>query len=698
MDLKSPQDRSLSSILSPKSPRSFFKPLLQSSLLSARSPPKFFPNLDSSEQVPNINVKQSFMDNHLKNDANIQIFRKDLVKTHDKANPTHFNRNISYLFNRKKGKSMQIPQLVSPRKEGPTHSNELVDLYAKFTTLKHQKTPSISLENLSFEKSNLQSNFLIQNSSICNNLEKISVEKVPKNNDSSSKKILDRHLKAQGKRMEVIELSSWTENQISTLWIAETKENYQKGVLSKSLQIYNTSLQELVKQISIENKTQGDFLAKIWTDLQNLIEKAILFEAEQQLQSEKRLLALLETTHGKYQEKLDKVTSEYHNLMIEFDKCNEKNKILLADSRYLKKKEKKYGKDFKALRTHLSELQTDNANLVKDNVRLAMHNQEIDAQAALELNQRYLETIKSSLEVIMDEKKGIEKGKIKKIKEIIEEIDTKTWGKKEVGKVQKQKETEIESNKLLNYLQNNMEFLKEFDEKHKNLLNLPDTEEFFLSDKGVGTEDLISKTSRGIQIKPDMEDMESICKLLVDPEVQKSEMSIQCNLTVIQRGRFRTVGVQVRREGEEKGVQTIIDATSPSKNKSIIFKDNEPMEIALDQGREKGRNLKKRGSLYDQSKKEKGSEYYNENSSPKSKKKGEQSNFTKKENNSEKDDLDNLGDNENKDDNSKEHYITKAKNIIKEKLKEKFKNEKSNFEENKEQDSNFEVKLLFVFF
>ena len=85
--------------------------------------------------------------------------------------------------------------------------------------------------------------------------------------------------------------------------------------------------------------------------------------------------------------------------------------------------------------------------------------------------------------------------------------------------------------------------------------------------------------------------------------------------------------------------------------------------------------MKKRGSLY----------------SPKSKKNVEQSNFTKKDNDVENDDL---GDNENQDDNSKEHYITKAKNNIKEKLKEKFKNEKLNFEENKEQDSNVEVKLF----
>ena len=80
----------------------------------------------------------------------------------------------------------------------------------------------------------------------------------------------------------------------------------------------------------------------------------------------------------------------------------------------------------------------------------------------------------------------------------------------------------------------------------------------------------------------------------------------------------------------------------------------------------------------------------------------DQSNSIKKENNNiEKDDLEvvetNFGDNENKDEKSKEQYITKAKNIIKEKLKEKFKNEKLNLEENKEQDSNVDVKLLSFF-
>ena len=208
-------------------------------------------------------------------------------------------------------------------------------------------------------------------------------------------------MKFQGKRLEVLELSKWTENQIKAICF-----NKPSSPLKEMLLIYNKSFEALVKQISIENRSHGEFLESIWSQLQDLIEKVLILKTENELSIEKRLLELIEQTHTKYQEKLDKLNEDNRLLMEMNEKNNEKIKNFIIESRYLKKKEKKYDKEFKGLKNHLAELQTDNVNLVKDNVKLAMQNHEIDAQIALDLNERYLQTIRSSLDTILELKKS----------------------------------------------------------------------------------------------------------------------------------------------------------------------------------------------------------------------------------------------------------------------------------------------------
>lgn len=443
-------------------------------------------------------LKTLFQDSHLQIQSSLQILDKDKQKNQKNALST---RNISYLFPPKRHKSIQISQ----------NSFEKDSFHLAPLLRNSPISPVLRNLNDSLQKP-------APNSSILNSLEKI-----PANLAASLEKPRDivAPKGLQGARLQISELKAWTDEQILSIFSTNAAKTSQKDTLKSVFSVYSVSFAEVLRQISVENRSQSEFLREIWEHLRDFIEKALQFESEYCLNSEKRLLKLLERTHASYQQKLTAISRENSKLQRLCEEYAEKQKAYVTDLRYLKKKDKKTAKDFKVLKAHLSDLQSDNVVLVKDNVKLTMQKNELDGETAVSLNEKYLSTIRSSLSSIFQENKALDSQKARRLQEIIDEIKSKEFLQ------QSTKEFVRETPRLLEYLQDNLQFFLGIDAQNPHSHEI---EDFLLEEKACDTEDLVEKFEKSTQKIVDCQEFAVECYLLRNEGAATEERSVQCKL------------------------------------------------------------------------------------------------------------------------------------------------------------------------
>ncbi len=165
----------------------------------------------------------------------------------------------------------------------------------------------------------------------------------------------------------------------------------------------------------------------------DLLSKVLMFQNELKSEIEKQSLEEARRLHQLYQRDLEYKIEKINNLTSEIEEKNKSFDKLGKEVRYLRKKINKFETVNKNLMNEIKNLQDDNTDLVNDNMKMSMAFLDVDVTSALNLNQKYVETIKTTLNRILEDQLELEGGgldkrdllKKRRISEIMRKIEEK---------------------------------------------------------------------------------------------------------------------------------------------------------------------------------------------------------------------------------------------------------------------------------
>lgn len=178
---------------------------------------------------------------------------------------------------------------------------------------------------------------------------------------------------------------------------------------------------------------RAQLIQRVWDANMDLLSKVLMFQNELKSEIEKQSLEEARRLHHLYQRDLEYKIEKINNLTSEIEEKNKNFDKLGKEVRYLRKKINKFETVNKNLMNEIKNLQDDNTDLVNDNMKMSMAFLDVDVTSALNLNQKYVETIKTTLNRILEDQMELEGGgldqrdvlKKRRISEIMKKIEEK---------------------------------------------------------------------------------------------------------------------------------------------------------------------------------------------------------------------------------------------------------------------------------